>query len=212
MLASAFIDRAPVDTLDDQLRSLWHEPTLRAEMLALLAILDDRRREPTTPWVDPRRIRPAPLHVHGRYRQEEVLAGLEVLRKGVLPRIQTGVFHVAEENVDLLFVTLRKTEASFSPSTMYKDYAVSPTRFHWESQNTAHPASQTGQRYLARSSAVLLFVREEQRQANGLAAPFVFLGTANLVECSGERPMQIVWELGTAMPAGMYQRATLAAG
>ncbi len=145
-------------------------------MLALLAILDDRRREPTTPWVDPRRIRPAPLHVHGRYRQEEVLAGLEVLRKGVLPRIQTGVFHVAEENVDLLFVTLRKTEASFSPSTMYKDYAVSPTRFHWESQNTAHPASQTGQRYLAKSSTVLLFVREEQRQANGLAAPFVFPG------------------------------------
>jgi superfamily II DNA or RNA helicase/HKD family nuclease len=212
MLASAFIDRKPVDTLDDQVRSLWHEPTLRTELQALLAILDDRRREPTTPWVDPRQIRPVPLHVHGRYRQEEVLAGIEVLRKGVLPRIQTGVFYVEEHNIDLLFVTLRKTEASFSPSTMYKDYAISPTRFHWESQNSAHPTSETGQRYLARSSTVLLFVREEQRQANGLAAPFVFLGNAKLVECSGQRPMQIVWELETAMPVGMYQRATLAAG
>jgi sulfur-oxidizing protein SoxA len=41
--------------------------------------------------------------------------------------------------VDLLFVTLKKTDAGFSPSTMYKDYAMSPSRFHWESQNTAHP-------------------------------------------------------------------------
>jgi hypothetical protein len=47
---------------------------------------------------------------------------------------------------DLLFITLRKSEALFSPSTRYRDLALGTSLFHWESQSTTTAAS-TGQRY-----------------------------------------------------------------
>jgi hypothetical protein len=47
---------------------------------------------------------------------------------------------------DLLFITLRKSEALFSPSTRYRDLALGPALFHWQSQSTTTAASATGQR------------------------------------------------------------------
>jgi hypothetical protein len=76
---------------------------------------------------------------------------------------------------DLLFVTLRKSEALFSPSTRYRDLALGPALFYWESQSTTTAASPTGQRtihHASRGSRVLLYrcaeacgyVRDEQRK------------------------------------------------
>jgi hypothetical protein len=45
-----------------------------------------------------------------------------------------------------------------------------------------------------------------------VAEPYWFLGPVALDSASGERPMQIVWRLGHAMPGHLYQKATLAAG
>ena len=44
-------------------------------------------------------------------------------RKDVLKRIK-------DEKVDAFFVTLRKSERSFSPTTMYRDYAISRDLSH----------------------------------------------------------------------------------
>lgn len=65
---------------------------------------------------------------------------------------------------------------------------------------------------VARTSTVLLFVRETQEQPNGVAEPYWFLGPVTLESAAGERPMQIVWRLERPMPGHLYQRATLAAG
>ena len=92
-------------------------------------------------------------------------------------------------------MTLQKSESEYKATTMYRDFAVSADVFHWESQNTAHPGTSTGRRYLDGSSMVLLFVREVQEQPNGLAEPYWFLGPVTLESASGERPMQIVWRL-----------------
>jgi hypothetical protein len=195
MTAAALVDcRKPADafaTLEEARR----QPTFRRELGELLDVLDDDRRDATFPWQDSRRIRPVPLHVHARYRQEEVLAALGA-GNGTLPRLQAGVYFVERENMDVLFVTLKKSESGFSPSTMYRDFAMSPTRFHWETQNTAHPSSGAGRRYLEKTSTVLLFVREYRKQPNGVAEPYCFLGPVTLESASGERPMQIVWRLG----------------
>jgi hypothetical protein len=53
---------------------------------------------------------------------------------------------------DLLFITLRKSEALFSPSTRYRDLALGPALFHWESQSTTTAASATGQRTIHHAS------------------------------------------------------------
>jgi uncharacterized protein DUF3427 len=211
MVAAALLDcRQPADA-HERLTSAQKVETFRRELGELTDVLEDARRDVLTPWHDPKRPRPAPLHLHALYRQEEVLAALSVVRQNGIPRLQGGVFFV-EEGLDLLFVTLKKSEAGFSPTTMYRDYAQSTTRFHWETQNSAHPASGAGRRYLARTSTVLLFVREVQQQPNGVAEPYWFLGPVELESAEGERPMQIVWRLKHPMPGHLYQKATLAAG
>lgn len=112
---------------------------------------------------------------------------------------------------DLLFVTLQKTEKGFSPKTMYRDHAVFPTIFQWESQHTAHAGTPSGRRYIEGGSQVLLFVRQHQKLPNGLGEPFVFLGPVSLRSWKGARPMQIEWDLEHPMPGGLYREAAVLA-
>jgi hypothetical protein len=109
---------------------------------------------------------------------------------------------------DLLFITLKKSEALFSPTTRYRDLALGPSLFHWESQSTTTAASPTGQRYVhhqARGSRVLLFVREQRRvdgRPGGVTEPFRCLGFASYESHEGERPMAIRWRLEREIPVG----------
>ena len=153
--------------------------------------------------------------MHGRYTRPEVLAALgdgtfekppDGTRGGVrwLPALETDVF----------FVTLRKSDRHYTPSTRYRDYAISSRLFHWESQSTTSAASPTGQRYRRQredGTNVLLFVRENPTLANGAGAPFTCLGHARFVESKGERPMQITWELQDPMPEALLEVARLVA-
>ena len=50
--------------------------------------------------------------------------------------MREGVWYSSDLNIDCFLVTLKKSEADYSPSTMYADYPISPTLFHWESQST----------------------------------------------------------------------------
>ena len=86
-------------------------------------------------------------------------------------------------NSDVFFVTLEKSEREYSPSTLYKDDAISPTLFHWESQSTTTQRSKMGQRYIhhrKRGGNILLFVRPRKKQ-DGRTMPYTFLGTADYV-------------------------------
>ena len=127
---------------------------------------------------------------------------------------QTGVFRDERTNSDLFFVTLEKSERDYSPSTLYKDYAISPELFHWESRSGTSQQSPTGQRYIRhkeRGGHILLFVRQRRRQ-DGRAVPYTFLGPADYVSHKGERPISFVWKLRRPMPAEMFREAKVAAG
>jgi hypothetical protein len=150
--------------------------------------------------------------VHARYQREEVLAALDYASIDRKPNsFREGVLFVPERNVDAFFVTLKKSEADYSPTTMYQDYPISPTLFHWESQSTTSIASKTGQRYVNGTSHVLLFVREEQKDEFG-TAPYLFLGPAHYVDHKGERPIALTWRLDHAMPTDFFTSASVAAG
>ena len=125
-----------------------------------------------------------------------------------------GVLFAPEANSDAFLVTLHKSEADYSPTTMYQDYAISPDLFHWESQSSTTVASKTGQRYLnhrAQGSHVLLFTRPEKVTEFGSGAPYLFLGEADYVEHRGERPIAITWRLRTPMPASVFESAKVVA-
>jgi hypothetical protein len=153
-----------------------------------------------------------PLAVHARYSREEALAGLGVAGRLRPKYVQSGVVWCKELGVDAFFITLKKTETDYSPTTMYRDFALSPELFHWESQSTTSEASKTGQRYIhhrERGSHVLLFVREARQYALG-TAPYAFLGPADYVSHEEERPMAITWRLRRAMPTEVFMGARAA--
>jgi hypothetical protein len=127
-----------------------------------------------------------------------------------------GVLAHQPSATDLQFITLRKSEAFVSPSTRYRDLALGPALFHWESQSTTTAASATGQRYIhhaTRGSRVLLFVREQRKQDGRPGAPtepFVCLGFARYESHEGERPMAIRWRLEREIPAAWLPGCCLA--
>lgn len=209
MAAAALLDVSLPTEARGALEAARADSRYRGELGQLVDYLDDSRREGVLDW---RELGPAPLQLHARYRQDEILSALRAGGARGVPRLQGGVYFERASGTDVLLVTLRKSEKSFSPTTMYRDYAISPSLFHWESQNSAHPGTESGRRYIAGTSRVLLFVREVQEQANGVAEAFTFLGRVTLESWQGERPMQIVWRLAHPMPGSLYTHATVAAG
>ena len=111
-------------------------------------------------------------------------------------------------------MTLEKTEKKYSPTTIYKDYAVSPELFHWESQSVTSQASPTGQRYInhhQRGSNILLFVRRTAKIGTR-TAPYMFLGAAAYVSHERERPIAFLWRLAAPDAGGLLSIAKVAAG
>jgi hypothetical protein len=124
--------------------------------------------------------------------------------------VREGVKHVPEAHTDLFFVTLHKSERDYSPTTMYRDYAVSRNLFHWESQATQRARSPSIRRYVEherRGGTIMLFVRERKQTGTGATAPYVCLGPARYVESSGERPVSFTWRIDTPMPEDLFEMA-----
>lgn len=154
-----------------------------------------------------------PLALHATYSREEILAALGwVSAKRTPATMREGVAWCEAVNADAFLVTLKKSDTEYSPTTMYRDFALSPELFHWESQSTTSSTSPTGQRYIhhrERGSHILLFVREAKTNSLG-AAPYIFLGAADYVSHEGDRPMAITWRLQKAMPTEVYLGARAA--
>ena len=124
-----------------------------------------------------------------------------------------GVKWCESVKTDALLITLEKDEKDFSPQTRYHDYALSETRFHWESQNQISETSPTGlryQRHAAEGSHVLLFVRRYKNTDIGGAQPWMLLGPAEYVEHTGSKPMAITWQLKHSIPADVWTYSAIA--
>jgi hypothetical protein len=206
---SVWPDGGGHESFADGLRVLRREEASRDELQSVVDIAFDDARHEALPLQAG--LEDSPLRVHARYQREEILAALDYADLARKPTsVMQGVAHSKALNVDMLFVTLKKSEADYSPTTMYRDYPISPTLFHWESQSTTTVASPTGQRYLNGSSTVLLFVREHHLNDFG-TAPYLHLGPATYMAHVGERPIAITWRLQHPMPTDFFNSATVAA-
>ncbi|MFD2655649.1 DEAD/DEAH box helicase [Gracilibacillus thailandensis] len=145
----------------------------------------------------------SPLRVHSSYSTDQVLSALGYYNEQQRPEFREGVKYLKDKKVDVFFITLNISDKDFSPSTMYDDYAMNEWLFHWQSQSRTSITSETAQRYIhhrERNHQILLFVRE-YKQENGYAAPFTYLGTADYVRHSGNKPISFVWKLHEKIPA-----------
>jgi hypothetical protein len=149
-----------------------------------------------------------PLAVHRCYSRDELLTAVGVWTPERKPSNREGVIRLGNGD-ELLLVTLVKTEKHFSPTTRYRDYAISQSLFHWQSQSTASEDTPTGRGYVEQGGTqrrYYLCVRKHQ------ADRFRFLGDVQYVKHEGQRPMSITWRVLQAIPAALLQEyATLAA-
>jgi hypothetical protein len=167
--------------LDASLRAFWpHEP-VRQELHELLGVLDAR----SATFTRPSNLAPEiPLHAHATYSRDEILGAYGEGSPAQPPQFRGGVRHVESAATDLLLITLKKAERDYSPTTLYRDYAIAPDRFHWESQSTQSAGSPTIRRYeqhAARNHTIVLFVRERRTLETGVGSAYVCLGPARYV-------------------------------
>lgn len=202
MLIAAVVGRMiKADTaLQEATEVLWSHPQVRSELLELFEILDrriDHIHTPLTSHPD------CPLQIHARYTRIEILAAFGLGSAAKIAAWQSGVYDAKTANADLLAFTLDKSSGGFSPTTRYRDYAISRNLIHWESQSSTRADSTTGLRYRnherdGRTIQLFTRLRADDRS-------FWFLGPATYSSHVGERPMAITWELEQPLSGDLYQ-------
>lgn len=192
------------DEVLDNLHGLADSPVMRAELLELLRYQYNRIDfidEPVDLDFD------CPLDLHCTYTRDQLLVAMDFLKPAT---VREGVKWLPDKGLDVFFVTLNKADKDYSPTTMYNDYSVSESLFHWQSQSTTAEDSSTGQRYIhhrERGSKVLLFVREfKTERVTGSAEAYTYLGTASYVKHDGSWPMNITWKLDRPIPAKFLKK------
>ena len=144
------------------------------------------------------------LNLHASYSRSQILLALG---KGTFEDpfpSREGVLYVPEKKIDVFFADINKSEADFSPTTMYEDYAITHKLFHWQSQSGTSEATATGQRYIhhaAEGCTPYLFIRKHKKSENKVTAPYVFAGPLQYTRHQGAKPMSIIWELKEPLPA-----------
>ncbi len=190
-----------VTTLKDGSELLWNHPQVRAELLLILDVLRERIDHVPIQLTGQHDV---PLAVHARYTRIEILAAFGVGDAdcaNVAPW-QTGVYWAKEAKADLFAFTLDKSSGSFSPTTRYRDYAVSREVIHWESQSVTRADSETGiryQRHVEMGTSVMLFARLRTSDR-----AFYFLGPAIYMKHEGELPMAVTWKLDHPLPGDLF--------
>lgn len=142
-----------------------------------------------------------PLLLYGRYEIREILTAVGWLSESRRTPHQSGKIAIDEERIELLFVTLDKSEG-YHDRISYHDYAISPEIFHWQTQNNAGPDTRAGQRYIESPEngwRFFLFVRESKQAA------YCAIGAATKTKVEGDRPMSLHWKLDIALPMDLFR-------
>lgn len=178
---------------------LWLHPQVRSELLDLFDVLAGRIDHVSAPLDS---LPDAPLRIMARYTRNEILAASGVTKNVAAAPWQAGVFYVKDIPADLFLFTLDKTSGGFSPTTRYRDYALSRNLIHWESQSATRSNSGTGLRYQeheSRGSQVILFARHRSDER-----AFYCLGPATYISHESEMPMAITWRLHHPLPGDLF--------
>jgi superfamily II DNA or RNA helicase/HKD family nuclease len=189
------------DTLPSAAALIWQHPQVLLELGQLMDVLADQLEHVPRPIETHPDV---PLSVHARYTRREILAAFGDGTRLKTPEWREGTRWLADEQVDLLAITLDKSSGHFSPTTRYRDYAISRELLHWESQSTTRAESETGRRYqqhAGRGSIVLPFARMTTDDR-----AFWLLGPATYVSHEGERPMAITWKLVEPLSGDLFAR------
>ena len=110
------------------LQRVTQQPVIAAELAELGVFLGARSSLPATPLPG---LDDTPLVLHASYGIREVLTAVGWLTQERRSPFQAGVLPLLQRKIELLFVTLDKSEG-YHDRIAYRDYAISTERFHWQ--------------------------------------------------------------------------------
>lgn len=195
------------DSLEKSIKEIGRNKRLINEIIEVLELLIDRI---SFKEIDIKLPYDQPLKVHARYTRDQILVAFKMstFEKKSSNSIGVGVAENKEINTEILFVDLIKSEEDYSPTTLYDDYAISETLFHWQSQNQTRSDSGKGLTYINHKKLgkrILLFVREKSKNEFNNTNGYVFIGEVDFREYEGTKPMSIKWELHEPMPNYLWK-------
>ena len=146
------------------------------------------------------------IELYGCYSADEIhLLCEDQLKRGV----PLGTQYIKEDKLSLVFVTTNKSDKDYSPSTLYKDYAINEHQFHWQSKNDIRTESEAGQRFIHQKEngwKFLLFVRDSKNDEFGNTNGYHCLGLMDYNKSEGECPMNITWDMKYNIPGSILQK------
>lgn len=201
------------ETLEKSIEAIGANPPVVNEILEVMEVLLDKIQfkeiDIELPYTQP-------LKVHARYTRDQILAAFQFSSFDKASSNREGVANNKELGTELLFIDLVKSEEDFSPTTMYDDYAITETLFHWQSQNSTRSDSGKGLEYIhheAMNKVILLFLREQKKSEYNSTLGYVFIGKGFYQEHEGSKPMSIKWKLEEPIPNYLWKdSAKLAVG
>lgn len=151
-----------------------------------------------------------PLELYSTYTRDQILAAFDNNKPSTC---REGIKSIKDKKSEILFITLNKSDKDYSPTTLYKDYSINEYLFHWQSQSSTSPDSNTGKKYINHRKMgykILLFVREYKNYKNNkdMTEAYTFLGTAKFVEYQGSKPMNIIWRLDNPIPSKLINKTS----
>jgi superfamily II DNA or RNA helicase/HKD family nuclease len=206
MLSSSVTSAMKMKSGDEELGLIWRHAAVRRELQYLLEVragVVDVVHANHTSQPD------VPLRVHGLYSRVEIQAALDDLKDGKIKEFREGVRYIEDLSTDIFLFTADKSSAGFSPTTRYRDYAISSELIHWESQSTTSSNSPVGRRYInhkQNGTTILLFGRQSKSDDS-----YWFLGPASYVTHTGDYPIAFTWKLDFHLPAALFSLFAAAA-
>lgn len=202
--------RERASTSADVLDELRGNAILRRELRALLDAIATRvvGVAPVPSVAVPETV---PLSLHRVYTRRQLFAafGWDSIWSATP---QSGVAWIPRHSAYIMLVTLEKHADTFTERTRYRDYAISPSVFHWQSQATARPDQGDGVRIVKAKdgeATMWLFVRRATDDEYG-TEPYVFMGAFKPTSIEGMQPMSVTGDLANAMPAEWFEVAARA--
>lgn len=195
------------DSLEKSIIQIGKNKTLVNEIIEVLEILIDKIGFKE---IDIQLPYEQPLKLHARYTRDQILAAFRLSTFDKKSSNREGAAENKSLNTEILFINLIKSEENFSPTTMYEDYAISETLFHWQSHNAYGPETNKGVSYIKHIESdkkILLFIREKGKDENGNTLGYVFIGEGIFKETEGSKPMNIKWELNEPMPNYLWKES-----
>jgi len=189
----------------------WRQDAVRAEICDVLPLTHAEVDATPIPLIG---LDDVPLHAHARYTRTEVFAALGVSSPDKQFTHQSGTYFDPKTRTQLIFVTLHKDEKKFASSIQYRDYALSPNLFHWESPNNWRQETQGTLNCIGAGTTGsinrLLLVRD--RSVGRIDGTFRLFGQVDLDgELRGERPVSLTWKLRQPLPEALFESARLMA-